>query len=68
MSIFTSFAANGDPNNNLIENVYFEDIQKEQPPWKCLDISENIKYCDLPETEDLAFWDEMYQSSSVNLY
>jgi hypothetical protein len=72
VSVFTSFAATGNPNSNLVgadmENVVWEPVDSQQPPFKCLNFDENLSYINLPETQRLAIWNELYETTNTRLY
>lgn len=62
----------GNPNSNNIEadmeNVEWKPVDSKSPPFKCLDIGEHLTFDDLPETERLAVWDELYTSTKSRLF
>lgn len=64
-SIFASFAETGNPNNPELKNTNWDEIKGK--PWMCLDICANTKVIKLPETENLAVWDSMYNDSKTDL-
>jgi hypothetical protein len=72
VSVFTSFASTGDPNSNIInadmENVEWKAIDTKQPPFKCLNFDEHLKFDYLPEAQRLAMWDELYNATNTPLY
>ncbi|KAG5677879.1 hypothetical protein PVAND_007596 [Polypedilum vanderplanki] len=72
VSVFTSFASNGNPNSNVIgadmESVEWKPVETREPPFKCLNIEEHLKFEILPETERLAVWDELYKTTKTPLY
>lgn len=72
VSVFTSFAATGNPNSNLIgadmENVVWESVDSQQPPFKCLNFDEHLSFINLPETERLAVWNELFETTGTKLY
>jgi hypothetical protein len=39
-----------------------------QPPFKCLNIGEMLKFEDFPEAQRLKVWDEMYVTTETPLY
>lgn len=72
VSFFTSFATTGNPNDNVInadiENVHWNSVDSLEPPYKCLNIGEELKFQTLPESERLAVWDIMYKETNTPLY
>lgn len=69
VSIYTSFAITGDPNNAFISDVTWEPVTSVQLPLKCLNISEmKLEMIPLPETERLVVWDSVYNDEGVALY
>lgn len=72
VSLFTSFAATGNPNDNLInadlQNVTWEPLDSLDPPFKCLNITDSLEIVTFPESERLQIWDEMYKRTNVPLY
>lgn len=37
-------------------------------PHKCLNVSDDLAFSDLPENERLAFWDSIYEDVRSKLY
>lgn len=68
----TSFAVTGDPNSNVINadmgDVVWKPVDSSSPPFKCLNICENLTFEDLPESERLAVWDDLYKETNSRLY
>lgn len=63
--MFTSFAATGDPNCDLIRPVVWSPLQnKSAPPYKCLNIDEEVSYISYPEAKRMALWDSFFQATS----
>ncbi|KAG4069037.1 hypothetical protein HA402_008348 [Bradysia odoriphaga] len=66
VTIWTSFAANGRPKVDSIKhNDVWEPISP-QKPFKCLNISDELKFIDLPESERMAIWDAIYENHNFN--
>lgn len=63
VAMWTSFAANGDPNNELMD-CKWEPIQHPEP-FKCLNIADDLKLIDLPETERIKHWNSMYDADQL---
>lgn len=55
--MWTSFAATGKPSTNKIE---WKQLDSNEKPYKCLNISNELEMIDLPNTDYLAFWDSLY--------
>lgn len=72
VSVFTSFATTGNPNSNLIdadmESVVWKSAESQQPPFKCLNFDEHLSYINLPESERLAIWNELYDMTNTRLF
>lgn len=72
VSLFTSFATTGDPNDNVIKaefnGVHWSPVDTFVPPFSCLNIEENLKFEVFPESERLAIWDELYLETKTPLY
>lgn len=69
VSLFTSFAITGDPNNSFTGEVNWEPVDSVELPLKCLSISEKkLEMIPLPETERLKVWDSVYNEEGVALY
>jgi len=66
VSIWTSFAANGHPNDGSVKfNGVWEPILPKRP-FKCLNIADDLKFIDLPETERMELWDAIYENHIFN--
>lgn len=63
-----SFATSGDPNNETLKEIRWEKIEEEEPPFKCLDISDDTKFITLPESSNMEYWDQMYQETDSDLF
>ncbi|XP_037945474.1 esterase B1-like [Teleopsis dalmanni] len=64
IDIWTSFATNGDPNGETLENVIFEPLTRDEN-MKCLNISEKMEFIDLPELEKLKVWNSFYPQGKL---
>ncbi|XP_036329337.1 esterase B1 [Rhagoletis pomonella] len=60
VDIWTSFAANSDPNCDMLEEVTFEPITRDEGEIKCLNIGEKVEFIDLPGMDKLTVWREFY--------
>lgn len=66
MSIWTSFATNGHPNDDSMKyNGVWEPILAKKP-FKCLNIADELKFIDLPESERMDIWDAIYENYNFN--
>lgn len=72
VSVFTSFATSGNPNTNLIgadmESVTWKPVESNELPFKCLNFDEHLSFINLPESERLALWNELYEETNTRLY
>lgn len=73
VSVFTSFATTGNPNSNLVsdadmENIVWKPVESQQPPFKCLNFDAHLSYINLPESESLVIWNELYETTNTRLY
>jgi Carboxylesterase family len=72
VSVFTSFASTGNPNSNIIdadmENVEWKPVDTQQPPFKCLNLDVHLSAINLPESERLTIWNELYEATNTKLY
>lgn len=67
VSILAAFVISGNPNNSELENLVWKPIDTTEPPFKCLNISNENSIIDQPETERLAFWDKLYADTNTIL-
>lgn len=72
VSLFTSFATTGDPNDDVIlagnEKIQWNQVDSKTPPFKCLNIGETLKVEYFPEAHRMMVWDQMYETTSTPLY
>lgn len=62
VSMWTSFAENGNPNCDAIAPTTWKALEDSKLPMKCLNISINdVGFIDYPETERMQLWDEGYK-------
>ncbi|CRK91320.1 CLUMA_CG004994, isoform A [Clunio marinus] len=65
---FTSFATNGDPNNQEL-GVQWDELESKDESLKCLNIHHNeTKMILLPESRNLKVWNDIYSRENVDLY
>lgn len=57
--MWTQFAENGNPNGVETKNVVWKPVES-QPPFTCMNISNELSVISLPETKRLATWDSLY--------
>ena len=63
MDIFTSFATSGDPNTAQTVKALgapWQPITTLNVPYICLNINNDVTYMQLPEYEQMQFWDSLY--------
>ncbi|XP_050092816.1 esterase B1-like [Anopheles aquasalis] len=66
VDIFTSFAANGDPNCSSTANVTWSAVPETVPPYECLNIgNDGITVQELPEGKRLKVWDSFYANDTL---
>lgn len=72
ISLLTSFATTGNPNDNIIgadmQNVKWNPVDTKHPPFMCLNIDENLEFKILPEAERLQLWDDLFIETNTPLY
>lgn len=66
INLFTTFAANSDPNANSIKPTVWEPLSA-VGKHKCLNISNEISFVDWPEYEKCKLYDEYFKEAGVNL-
>jgi len=60
VSSWTQFAATGNPNNEALKPTQWKPIEKgSAPPFKCLNISDDVTFIDFPEAKRMEFWDSL---------
>lgn len=68
----TSFATNGNPNDNIInvdlQNVKWLPVNSKTLPFMCLNIGKNLEFKILPEAERLMLWENFYIETNTPLY
>ncbi|KAJ6644259.1 Esterase B1 [Pseudolycoriella hygida] len=72
VSLFTSFATTGNPNDNVINaqlnNVEWQPVHTADPPFKSLNIDEELRFENFPLSERLKVWDWVYHETNTPLY
>jgi hypothetical protein len=70
ISIFANFATTGNPNvPHLGENVDWKPVNSTELPLRALNIKlDSNEVIDLPESERLQVWSEIYKKENVPLY
>lgn len=51
-----------------MQDVTFESVDTKVPPFKCLNIEENLTFEELPETQRMKVWNEIFEAINVKLY
>ncbi|XP_032289545.1 esterase B1 isoform X1 [Drosophila virilis] len=64
IDIWTSFAANGDPNCESIKQLKFAPLESETQ-IQCLNIGQDFEFKTLPELEKLQLWDSFYSRNKL---
>lgn len=60
VSCWTRFAATGNPNNEVIKPTEWKPIENGSlPPYKCLNIADEVTFIDFPEAKRMEFWDSL---------
>lgn len=65
IGIWTTFAETGNPNSADIEGLgdtVWEPLKKDEKDYKCLNISDELRYMELPEMEKMKAWDTLYDN------
>lgn len=70
---FTSFAQTGNPNDSSIAPIQWEPVSlkisgKHDYKYKCLNVSKEVSYIDLPEYERMQYWDQIFQDAKHNIF
>ncbi|ETN61216.1 esterase B1 [Anopheles darlingi] len=66
VDIFTSFAANGDPNCSSTSKVTWNAVPDTVPPYECLNIgNDGITVQELPEGKRMKVWDSFYANDAL---
>ncbi|XP_037916880.1 esterase B1-like isoform X1 [Hermetia illucens] len=65
IGMWTQFAYNSDPNFAGIEPTMWRAVKKDNMPMKCMNISDEVTFIDLPEHESLKVWDSMYSEDKL---
>ncbi|XP_055702469.1 esterase B1-like [Phlebotomus papatasi] len=65
VSMWTSFAITGNPNCDAIAPTKWLPVSPNGPPYRCLNISEELAFCLLPETERLSTWDSLFDRDQL---
>ncbi|XP_028900769.1 esterase B1 isoform X1 [Zeugodacus cucurbitae] len=60
VDIWTSFAANSDPNCDMLDDLIFEPVTRDVGDVKCLNISEKLEFIELPGMDQIKVWSEFY--------
>jgi hypothetical protein len=62
VSLFCSFATSGNPNDDVVKADFGDIIWQpvNSPSFKCLNISEYLTFDEMPESERLILWNEIY--------
>jgi cholinesterase len=63
--MFTSFARTGNPNDEVMGNVCWAPVDSKVPPFKCLNIAEELSFVEYPDSERLAYWDSMFEADKL---
>lgn len=57
--MWTQFSSTGNPNGEELKTIKWNHLIKATYPLKCLNISDELSFIDLPETKRLEFWDSI---------
>lgn len=60
--MWTQFASTGNPNGEELKTIKWNPLVKSTAPLKCLNISDELSFIDLPENKRLKFWDSILSS------
>lgn len=71
---WVSFAATGNPNNEIIASIQWEPIatstiqKKANYIYKCLNISDELSFIETPDAKRMHFWDSIYETNNLKLF
>ncbi|KAH8279021.1 hypothetical protein KR018_012575, partial [Drosophila ironensis] len=66
VGMWVAFAASGNPNCKAIASANWEPVRRmDGPVERCLNISQELKMCELPEVDSLIVWDSFYPNGSL---
>ncbi|KAH8243628.1 hypothetical protein KR032_009034, partial [Drosophila birchii] len=66
VGMWTSFAANGNPNCQELGNAKWEPLQRmECGVEQCFNINQELDMRELPEADSMAMWDSLYPKESL---
>ncbi|EDW81345.2 uncharacterized protein Dwil_GK11075 [Drosophila willistoni] len=71
VGIWTQFAKTGNPNSkdiNGLDTLTWNPVQKTDKVFKCLNISDDLKYIDLPEWNKVQVWESLYEDNKDLLF
>ncbi|XP_068158131.1 uncharacterized protein alpha-Est7 [Drosophila tropicalis] len=66
IGIWTQFATTGNPNStniNGMDTLTWDPVQKTDKVFKCLNISDDLKYIELPEWNKVQVWESLYENN-----
>lgn len=66
IDIWTKFAATGNPNDEQIdgmETVSWEPLKTTDDAYKCLNISEELRFIESPEIHKIKAWESLYEKT-----
>lgn len=66
VSILYNFAANNDPNLENVDTVWvpLNEQDRDTKEFKCLNISQNLTFIDLPEMDRMRLWTSFYDEDN----
>lgn len=67
VNYLTSFAKTGNPNAEASESIVHWDPIEAGKPLKCLNLSHEPTFVDLPENDRMQFWDAVYKRAGVKI-
>lgn len=60
VSSWTRFAATGNPNNETLKPSEWKPVEKgSTPPFKCLNIADDVTFIEFPEAKRMELWDSL---------
>lgn len=57
--MWTQFSSTGNPNGEELKTIKWHHLVNSASALKCLNITDELGFIDLPETKRLEFWDSI---------
>lgn len=66
MNLWTEFARTGNPNGEQTRQLVQWDPVQPGEPLRCLNLSQELTYVEMPELDRMHFWDSLYEKQTAN--